>query len=171
LWIVSTSKRVVWSFDQSPMIFCLIWLLSYEGSISNPFQVCRNIVASVGVFLVLYQRHILSSGGSGCTLRTFVLCQRSSKNKHPMPSNSFELAVVSLFSSSAMLGMIKSFEQPLKLQVSHLLMNFSFWGSCFWWTCFWLHLISSGALFFRCIKLPSCWFHYSHLFFQYLSFK
>jgi len=53
LWIASTSKRVVWSIDQSPMIFCLIWLLSYEGSISNPFQVCRNIVAGVAVILVL----------------------------------------------------------------------------------------------------------------------
>jgi len=27
------------AFDQSPMIFCLIWLLSYEGSISNLFPV------------------------------------------------------------------------------------------------------------------------------------
>ncbi|KEH16869.1 hypothetical protein MTR_0081s0060 [Medicago truncatula] len=41
-----------------------------------------------------------------------------------MPSNSFELAVASLFWSSAMLGVIKSFEQPLKLQFSHLLMIF-----------------------------------------------
>ncbi|KEH33774.1 hypothetical protein MTR_3g452610 [Medicago truncatula] len=55
------------------------------------------------------------SGVSGCTLRTIVLFQRSSKNKHPMPSNPFELAVASLFWSSAMLGVIKSFEQPLKL--------------------------------------------------------
>jgi len=39
----------------------------------------------------------MSSGGSDCTLRTIVLCQRSSKNKHPMSSNSFELVVVSLF--------------------------------------------------------------------------
>ena len=97
------------------MIFCLIWLLSYEGSISNPFQVCRNIVTGVAVILVLQQRYILSSGGSGCTLRTIVLCQRSSKNKNSMPSNTFELAVASLFESSAMLGVIKSFEQPLKL--------------------------------------------------------
>jgi len=54
LWIANTSnKKVVWSFDQSTMIFCLIWLLSYEGSISNPLQVCRNIVAGVAVILVL----------------------------------------------------------------------------------------------------------------------
>jgi len=39
----------------------------------------------------------------------------SSMNKHPMPSNPFELAVALLFWSSAMLGVIKSFEQPLKL--------------------------------------------------------
>jgi len=30
--------------------------LSYEGSISNPFQVWRNIVASMAVILVLLQR-------------------------------------------------------------------------------------------------------------------
>jgi len=57
----------------------------------------------------------MSSGGSGCALRTIVLCQRSSKDKHPMPSNSFELAVALFFWSSAMLGMIKTFEQLLKL--------------------------------------------------------
>jgi len=46
-------KRVVWSFDQSPMIHCMIWLLSYEGSISNVFHVWRNIVAGRVVILVL----------------------------------------------------------------------------------------------------------------------
>jgi len=126
LWIASTLRRVIWSFDQSPMIFCLIWLLFYEGSISNPFPIWRNIVASRAVILVLLQRHKLSSGGSGCTLRTIVLCQRSSKSKHPMPSNSFELTVASLFWSSAMLGVIITFEQPLKLWFFHLLMIFSF---------------------------------------------
>jgi len=37
----------------SPMIFCLIWLLSYEGSISNPFLVWGNIYAARAVILVL----------------------------------------------------------------------------------------------------------------------
>ena len=46
-----------------------------------------------------------------------------------MPSNSFEIIVVLLFWSSDMLGVIKSFEQPLKLRVSHLLMNFGFFQS------------------------------------------
>jgi len=56
-----------------------------------------------------------SSGDSGCTLRTIVLFQRSPKNKHPMPSNPFELAVALFFQSSAMIGLIKSsFEQHLK---------------------------------------------------------
>jgi len=32
-----------------------------------------------------------------------------------MPSNSFELAVALLFWSSAMIGVIKTFEQPLKI--------------------------------------------------------
>jgi hypothetical protein len=44
-----------------------------------------------------------------------------------MPSNPFKIVAASLSWSSAMLGVIKSFEQPLKLQVSHFLMNFSFW--------------------------------------------
>jgi len=56
-----------------------------------------------------------SSGGSGCTLRTIVLFQRSLKNQHPVPSNPFELAVASLFWSSAMIDEIKSFEQSFKL--------------------------------------------------------
>jgi len=35
------------------MICCLIWLFSYEGSISNPFPVWRNTVAGTAVVLVL----------------------------------------------------------------------------------------------------------------------
>jgi len=66
-----------------------------------------------------------SSGDSGCTLRTIVLFQLSPTNKKPMPSNLFELVVASIFKSSAMIGEIKSFEQPLKLQFSQLLMIFS----------------------------------------------
>jgi len=59
------------------MIFFLIWLLSYEGSISNAFLVGRNITAGIAIILVLMQRHEQSSGGSGSTIRTIVLCQRS----------------------------------------------------------------------------------------------
>ena len=36
---VNTSKRVVWSLIKSPMICCLILLLSYKGTISNPLHV------------------------------------------------------------------------------------------------------------------------------------
>jgi len=46
-------KRVVWSFDQSPMIHCLICLLFNEGSISNAFHIWRNIVTDRAVILVL----------------------------------------------------------------------------------------------------------------------
>jgi len=35
------------------MIGCLIWLLSYEGAISNPFKVWRNTVAGTAVVFVL----------------------------------------------------------------------------------------------------------------------
>jgi len=59
-----------------------------------------------------------SSGDSGCTLRTIVPFQLFPTNKQPMPSNPFELVVASFFHSSTMLGVIKSFEQPLKLQRS-----------------------------------------------------
>jgi len=55
------------------------------------------------------------------------LFQLSSTKKYPMPSNPFELAVASFFQSSAMIGEIKSLEQPLKLQFSQLLMIFSSW--------------------------------------------
>jgi len=74
-----------------------------------------------------------SSGDSGCTLRTIVLFQLSPTKKHLMPSNPFELVVASFFQSSAMLGVIKSYEQPLKLQFSQLLMIFrSSDENCFW---------------------------------------
>jgi len=56
-----------------------------------------------------------SRGDSGCTLCTIVLFQLSPTKKHPMLSNPFELVVASFFQSSAMLGVIKSFEQLLKL--------------------------------------------------------
>jgi len=39
----------------SPMIFCLIWVLSYEWSISNSFLVWENISAGRAVILVLLQ--------------------------------------------------------------------------------------------------------------------
>jgi len=66
--------------------------------------------------LFLYkQTQRQSCGGSGCTLRTIVLFQRSPMNKHLMPSNSFELAVATFFWSYAMIGVIKSsYEQHLK---------------------------------------------------------
>jgi len=96
------------------MICCLIWLLSYEGAISNPFQVWRNTVAGTAVVLVLADIK-QSSGDSGCTLRKIVLFQRSLLNKHPMPLNPFEIAVVLFSQSSAMIGVIQfSFEQHLK---------------------------------------------------------
>jgi len=85
------------------MILCLIWLLSYEGSISNPFQVWRNTIASTTVVLVLADT---KTGDSGCTLRTKVLFQRSTLNKHPMPSNLFEIVVILFSQSSAMTGVI-----------------------------------------------------------------
>jgi len=98
-------NRVVWSLIKSPMIICLIWLLFYEGSFSNSLQVWSNIVADTAVVLVLADIK-QSSGDNGCILRTKVIFQRSQLNKHPMPSNPFELAVVLFSQSSAMTGVI-----------------------------------------------------------------
>jgi len=41
-----TSTCLVWSFDSSPLILCLIWFLSYEELISNSFHYKRNNVCS-----------------------------------------------------------------------------------------------------------------------------
>jgi len=57
----TSNKESLLKLDLSPMIPCLIKVLSYAGSISNPFQLWRNIVTGVVVFqscyLVLWQRH------------------------------------------------------------------------------------------------------------------
>ena len=53
--IASThTQRVVWSLLITNDLL-LIWLLSYEGWISNPFLVWRNISANRAVILVLLQ--------------------------------------------------------------------------------------------------------------------
>jgi hypothetical protein len=43
-------KESLLKLDLSPMIPCLILLLSYEGSISNPFQLRGNISAGLVVY-------------------------------------------------------------------------------------------------------------------------
>ena len=53
------STCLVWSFDSSPLIFFLIWYLSYEELISNPFLFQRNNVCSnVIVIFVLIWRQV-----------------------------------------------------------------------------------------------------------------
>jgi len=156
------------AWSKSLLIFCLIWLLSYEGSTSNEFLVWRNIAAGIAVILVLLQIHNQSSGDSGCTVRTIVLCQRSWENKHPMLSNPFKLVVASLFWSSVMLDEIKSFWSFNSL---NLLMIFSSWrktasgdvtsDEVFLMTSSLQEHLTSESLFFICFKLPLCWFHSS----------
>ena len=74
----------------------------------------------------------------------------------------FSLAVALLFWYSAMLHVIKTFEQLLKLWFFHLLIIFSSWWFSFWWGASDElasdDVITSGALdfrstFFRCVKL------------------
>ena len=54
-----TSTCLAWSFDSSSLIFFLIWYLSYEELISNPFLFQRNNVCSnIVVILVLIWRQV-----------------------------------------------------------------------------------------------------------------
>ena len=54
-----TSTCLAWSFDSSPLIFFLIWYLSYEELISIPFLFQRNNVCSnIVVILVLIWRQV-----------------------------------------------------------------------------------------------------------------
>jgi len=103
-----------------------------------------------------------SSGDSGCTLRTIVLFQLSPTNKHPMTLNPFELAVVLLFQSSAMIGVIQSsFEQHLKFfslsasnDLQMLLMSSASGDQVLKRVL--LMTPASGTLVFSCFKFPSC---------------
>ena len=125
--LLAHPKRVVWSFDQSPTIHCLICLLSYEGSISNAFHVWRNIVTGRAVILVFWQRKTLCSGGSGCTLRT--ICSLSTLNKEK-GANAFESFSVSRCYSFPLFRNIKTTLNPLNnfwIFKLHILMNLSFW--------------------------------------------
>jgi len=48
-----------WSFDSSHLIFFLIWYLSYEELISNPFRFQRNnVCCNIVVILVLIWRQV-----------------------------------------------------------------------------------------------------------------
>jgi len=66
----------------------------------------------------------LCSGGSGCTLRTIVLCQRLTNEQ---ASNAFELAVVLLFHSFAILRRHWIYWTTFESLGLHLLMSFIFW--------------------------------------------
>ena len=102
----------------------VLWRINFKSIASLEEHCCRHSCCSCPIADTKQ-----SSGDSGCTLRTIVFFQLSPTNKHPMTSNPFELAIVSCFYSSAMTGVIGSFEQPLKLQFFQLLMIFSSWWS------------------------------------------
>jgi len=114
-WICQHIKKSRFKLDQitkdlMPDLVIVLWRSNFKSIPSLEEHWCRYSCCSCPVADTNQ-----SSGDSGCTLRTIVLFQRSPKNKHPMPSNQFELAVALFFQSSAMLGVIKSsFEQHLK---------------------------------------------------------
>ena len=146
------------------MILCLIWLLSYEGSISNPFQVRRNAGADIAVVLVLLQTqnrvveivvvHFVQLSFFNSLQRISIQWLQSSFEQH--------LKFFSL-STSDDLQLLMTFRCFWWRQ----LLVTSFWRECFWWRQLQDHL-SSEPLFFSCFKFPSCWFHCSDLFFQNL---
>jgi len=72
--------------------------LSYEGKISNPFLVWRTTTEDTTVALYYYRYEDWSIGVVVVQLY-YVLFMRSSKDKHPMPSNISELAVAPGFYS------------------------------------------------------------------------
>jgi len=121
----------------------VLWRINFKSIPSLKGHWCRHSCCSCPIADTTQ-----SSEDSGCTLRTIVLFQLSPTKKHPMPSNPFELAVASFFKSFAMIDEIKSFEQPLKLQFSQLLMKNCFWWCCFWWDSY-DDVSSSGALCFQ----------------------
>jgi len=115
LEIASTSKRVVWSLikitnDLLPDMVIVLWRINFISISTMKEHRCRH-----SCYSCLVAETKQSSGDSGCTVRTIVLCQRSLKNKHPMPSNPFKIVVALLFWSSAMLDVIDSIERLLKL--------------------------------------------------------
>jgi len=136
-----------------------------------------------------------SSRDSGCTIVLLSFFQRSSKNKHPMPSNSSEIVVAPGFYSffndrhdhnnswqTLKLPSLSASDDPqLRIIFSfwwrQLLVVFSFW-ECFWWrqllmifrTSCLQNLFSSDASLQ--LKDPFCRFIFSHLFFRtYALFK
>jgi len=71
----TSNKESLLKLDLSLVILCLIKLLYYEGSISNPFQLRGNIDAGLVVYESCYSCLVAetkkqSSGKGGCTVRT-----------------------------------------------------------------------------------------------------
>jgi len=114
-WIANTSKKSRLKLDQitndlMPDLVIVLWRSNFKSIPCLEEHWCMHSCCSCPIADTNQ-----SSGDSGCTLRTIVLFQRSPKNKHPIPLDPFELAVVLFFQSSAMISVIKSsFEQHLK---------------------------------------------------------
>ena len=136
-----------------------------------------------------------SSGDSGCSIVLLSFFLRSSVDKHPMPSNSFEIVVApGIYSFCVHRHENNNFWQNLKLPVFQLLIIFSFWWSSeplmtsasgrqllmrMLLMRVFLMMSTSGDLqnlfssdAFLQLKLPFCRFTCSHLFFiTYALFK
>ena len=165
-WGLQAHQKESFEACWSPMIFCLIWVLSYEGSISNPFLVWGNISVGRAVILVLLQSTTKVVEKVVVQFVHFVLFQRSWKSKHLRSTKSISRPLIHFFTSLATLRQDK---KRFQLWVLQLLMNFRFWRSCFWWDASDElasdDVITSEAPFFRRFKLPFCWFFCSLLFF------
>ena len=101
-WRIASTHAQKESFEAcwSPMIFCLIWLLSYEGSISNSFLVWRNISAGRAVILVLLQS---TTKVVEKVVVQFVHLSFFNTRKHPKLSNFISRPLLHFFTSLATL--------------------------------------------------------------------
>jgi len=104
-----SSTCLAWSFDSSPLIFFLIWYLSYEELISNPFRFQRNnVCCNIVVILVLIWRQV---------------------TEKVVAETSTELVVVR-FVHCPLSTLVK------ELLMRYASDDHCFWWPCFWWRVF-----------------------------------
>ena len=135
-------KESLLKLDLSPMISCLIKVLSYEGSILNPFQLRGIIVAGVVVFQSCYPCLVVETQNRVVVVQfvqsTFVnaLCIFATKwlqifLKWPLHNSTSLLPIWNEYRFK---------EQLLRLQILQVKMNLSFW-----WNVASDDVITSGA--------------------------
>ena len=137
-------KRVVWSLIKSLMILCMIWLLSYEGAILNPFQVWRNTGACIAVVLVLLQTQnrvmeVVVVHFIQLSFLTLSNKQASNDFKSIWISRCFMLLVFCndrrdwILWTAFEASILPASDDLQLLMIFRTSDEISFWWSCFWW--------------------------------------